>query len=694
MNVRPGTETIRFQRPATDAFKAKKEAPKQILPHNGLLQDQSRRSHRPPWCPSFVLAMRILILIRVSGAMYSNILDCDEVYNFWEPLHYLDRGYGFQTWETSPNYAIRSWAYIALHLYPATAIPRLLGLNKRAMFFGLRIIFAFVSSLCEARFYRSVMETINFRVSRYMFFALLFSAGMWNASTAFLSSTFAMFTNTLAFSYALHPPSTENSRRTLCATLLFATGAIVGWPFSLALAIPFVLEELFIYGMDRVAPGKWRAWFFARVVRLFTAGAFAALLFIPVVTIDSLAYGRLTIVPWNIIKYNIFGGASRGPDLYGTEPWNFYILNLVLNFNVLALLALLSLPVLLVTYFVDNKRVGGPLRSSSNADKEKDEAINARSSPFTLLTFRLLPFYIWFGIFSWQAHKEERFFFPAYPFLAFNAAVALYLIRGWAEAAFVKVTRSPYQASRTNLFRLTTLAVVLFSCAVSVGRILAQSYYFHAPMQVAHYFQARELVRVLNVTGLLTPPPSPPVSSVARNSKYEEDERLRVDLTPIKELNLTLCYGKEWYRFPSHFLIPDGVNVEFVKSEFDGMLPRHFEPSNSEEAGVGELFWKRTGTRYVPEDLNDLNKEDMGHYVPISTCHYLIDLDFPEHPSSSPLEPRYAVDSDKWDRMHCVPFLDSRHSSLLTRVIWLPGKWWQSRNSFGDYCLLKKRGIF
>lgn len=36
------------------------------------------RSHRPPWCPSFVTAVRILIIIRVSGAMYTNISDCDE----------------------------------------------------------------------------------------------------------------------------------------------------------------------------------------------------------------------------------------------------------------------------------------------------------------------------------------------------------------------------------------------------------------------------------------------------------------------------------------------------------------------------------------------------------------------------------------------------------------------------------------
>jgi len=47
------------------------------------------------------------------------------VFNFWEPLHYLDRGRGFQTWETSPEYAIRSYAYIALHLI-SVKIPRFL----------------------------------------------------------------------------------------------------------------------------------------------------------------------------------------------------------------------------------------------------------------------------------------------------------------------------------------------------------------------------------------------------------------------------------------------------------------------------------------------------------------------------------------------------------------------------------------
>jgi len=33
------------------------------------------------------------------SARYNLVHDCDEVFNFWEPLHYLLYGYGKQTWE-------------------------------------------------------------------------------------------------------------------------------------------------------------------------------------------------------------------------------------------------------------------------------------------------------------------------------------------------------------------------------------------------------------------------------------------------------------------------------------------------------------------------------------------------------------------------------------------------------------------
>ena len=70
-------------------------------------------------------------------------------------------------------------------------------------------------------------------------------------------------------------------------------------------------------------------------------------------------------------------------------------------------------------------------------------------------------------------------------------------------------------------------------------------------------------------------------------------------------------------------------------------------------------------------------------------CDYLIDLDFPLHPISSELEPRYATMDETWERVACHPFLDARHSFILTRIFWLPGERWRYGNEFGDYCLLK-----
>lgn len=52
------------------------------------------------------------------------------MFNFFEPLHYFQYNHGFQTWELSPQFAVRSWAYILLHWPLAHLGPKLLGLGK------------------------------------------------------------------------------------------------------------------------------------------------------------------------------------------------------------------------------------------------------------------------------------------------------------------------------------------------------------------------------------------------------------------------------------------------------------------------------------------------------------------------------------------------------------------------------------
>lgn len=212
---------------------------------------------------------------------------------------------------------------------------------------------------------------------------------------------------------------------------------------------------------------------------------------------DSIAYGKLSVVPWNIVSYNIFPGTSdRGPNLYGTSPSSFYFLNLLLNFNILVPFALLSLPALAVTYVYDRKRLGF-MKSSPE-----------QSSPFTILGLKLAPFYLWLAILTIQEHKEERFMFPAYAMLCFNAAVTVYLVRGWMETVFVTLTKSPYRVGilsfRTQPRKLTIpilstrLPARLFS-----ARLRPRSSFLQQSFPYLAYLQTGTIITHLSLS--LTP---------------------------------------------------------------------------------------------------------------------------------------------------------------------------------------------
>lgn len=48
--------------------------------------------------------------------------------NSWEPVHYLAFGSGLQTWEYSPAYTLRSYAYLLPHAALAKGLALALGL--------------------------------------------------------------------------------------------------------------------------------------------------------------------------------------------------------------------------------------------------------------------------------------------------------------------------------------------------------------------------------------------------------------------------------------------------------------------------------------------------------------------------------------------------------------------------------------
>lgn len=173
------------------------------------------------------------------AALHAPIQDCDEVYNFWEPTHYLDHGYGLQTWEYSPEYSIRSWLYVALH----TGVGKLGSLftqDKVSEFYFIRFFLAVVCAACQTRLYSSVCRFFSPRVGLMYLMIIAFSPGMFHASAAFLPSSFTMYTSMLGLAEFLNWAG--GAPKTASGIMWFGLGAIVGWPFAGALAVPLVLE--------------------------------------------------------------------------------------------------------------------------------------------------------------------------------------------------------------------------------------------------------------------------------------------------------------------------------------------------------------------------------------------------------------------------------------------------------------------
>ena len=327
----------------------------------------------------------LLSSLRIFSSLYNIISDCDETFNYWEPLHYLLFSHGLQTWEYSPVYAIRSYLYILLHAIPL--YPLRYYVSKIALFYLLRVCFALFSILVENYFISSVRRKFSSSLAHTLSFVLAVNTGMFISTTAFLPSTFALQFVTLAYAAWWK----QNLKLSIVCV---AISALVGWPFSAALGLPIAVDIIFVQ----------------RRGKLFAASSMVSLLLIgsALITVDSYYFGRLVFAPLNIVLYNIF--SKSGPTLYGTEPVTYYLMNLFLNFNLMFISMVLYLPIVSLSKLLKSKRL-------SIVTKNSKTLLLAYTGPC-----------IWLFVFFSQPHKEERFLSPIYPLLCLYGSVVVHYL--------------------------------------------------------------------------------------------------------------------------------------------------------------------------------------------------------------------------------------------------------------------------
>jgi alpha-1,2-mannosyltransferase len=153
--------------------------------------------------------------------------------------------------------------------------------------------------------------------------------------------------------------------------------------------------------------------------------------------------------------------------------------------------------------------------------------------------------------------------YPVYPALALNAAMALHIIL----AAFGQSDPKTLIGKIPGKLKLLIVSMVVIG-SVDVG--LARMY------------------------GIYT--------------AYSAPLKIYEPLESIGSSGDSVCFGKEWYRFPSSYHLPKNMHAKFIKSEFNGLLPGEFS-----EAMTGFGLW--SGAWLEPPGMNDQNIEDLGKYV-------------------------------------------------------------------------------
>lgn len=578
------------------------------------------------------VAFAALVSARALVALVNGVtFDCDETFNYWEPLHFLTHGHGLQTWEHASTHALRSYAYLFAHA-PVVALGRLaFGVDgQRATFALARAALGAASARAEA----DLVDAASARsrlVGAVLLCVLVSSSGMAIASTAMLPSSFAMMCVTAASAATL-----RGAHGRACVACVVAV--VFGWPFSGIAAVPFGLYSVYGVGVMRTAT----------VIALATAISAAVS-----VACDTYMYNppggrKLVSSVVNLLRYNVASGKS---DLYGTEDGTFYMKNLVLNFQLVSVLAVVA--PLAVAFAVATKawHARGLMRAKMIDAKRALADVKAYRSKWRAFLIVCSPFPLATAFFTTIPHKEERFLYMIYPSLCLSAAVT---VAALTESA-IAINRRAFGKSRAGELGVVvgvTLGM-LVAAALSVSRTAALLKYYGAPAKIY----------------AALPMPSTHANSAAWPAYMAEEFARGGD-----DATVDVCVGDEWYRFPSSYHFPSNrYRLRFIKGGFDGALPMPFDRAKG-------------GTAHTPEGLNDDNLAHPNQYVDPSRCRFLVEARFDSGNTHSTSD---AFNRDEWVEIAVEKFIDARQSPTLTRVFYIPGVS-ERRNAWVDYVLLAR----
>lgn len=411
---------------------------------------------------------RLLIPLAIAKTLYclfGIISDCDEVFNYWEPLNFLSRHFGKQTWEYSPIYKIRSWSFL-LPAYLVSAPFQFLqslieSVNTQLVsdfqlslipayyqFYMVRLCIGLFSLIGEWKLFQSLYK-VDRKVGLWFLLFDIVATGMSHASISLLPSSLVMIFQFYNLHLLLKFFSTQNSFNLYMIVFNQCLASFAGWPFGMALSLPIAVYISCLYRPKKLAMFAFKSILLASAV------------IIAVAAVDYIFYGSFDIIPLNIVLYNVVNSSQdAGPNIFGTEPISYYVVNLLLNFNfivVFAYLGLISLPIL--------NMVSEP------------NVLHSLPNILALLS----PMLVWSLVFGSQPHKEERFLYPIYPYILLSASL---FVDKFVKLSAIVFSKKGYG----NLMKkVLVLSIVVVVSALSLLRTISLCVNYGAATEIYKY---------------------------------------------------------------------------------------------------------------------------------------------------------------------------------------------------------------
>ncbi len=193
----------------------------------------------------------------------------------------------------SVEYGLRSYTILVPFAMFAKAMFQLFGGNKVMVFYSIRILLAFICSLCETVFIIGTRKVFSHAVSIVLWLLLLFSSGMYTASTSFVNASLAMMSVFLSYGIWM---AYDNH----FLALLIGAGAVVyDWPFVGVVFIPMGIHCLMKKGL----------------LRTILYGVVIVIIILGLDLLINYHFTHRFVIPAiNIVLYNVLG-IGGGPEV-------------------------------------------------------------------------------------------------------------------------------------------------------------------------------------------------------------------------------------------------------------------------------------------------------------------------------------------------------------------------------------------